>query len=145
MQFTVEFRNGFRQSARTGLEIVDLARQQLGVPELSATLVADVPGWCVYPEVVITEKMARAAGSAFRQCTSVSVWANRNTGAGDLRQFVALQAKAQRNADTDAIESVTWQRTIDIDGLISAWIDAGAPFGCIETSEWIVKERSNDN
>lgn len=127
MEFTVTFVGGFWRDSLQGLQVVDLARQQLAVPALEAALVGEI----VYHNAasataVLSEAQARQAGG-FETRANRRVEVASHSASQALADFIDPVAEARRDPATDAVLGVTWHWEIDIEGIVAAWFAAGCP------------------
>jgi hypothetical protein len=112
----------------TGLYHLDLARQQLGVSNLSPSRV------CYYideykgnPKVKLTEEQARACGF-FEFTNNVCIKTNADSGKESfLNKYLKPVFVETKDESTGEIKNVNFRYEPDKEAILMDWIDAGFP------------------
>lgn len=121
MKFRVDFRGTYFPEAEVGLDGLDQARGETGVPELSAELVqAEIPTRSVYISVYLTEKEARQCGH-FSSRNYVKVGGESPSWAIHRKPIVSS------NHENGEILCVRWTYEVDENAVVRAWAAAGYP------------------
>jgi len=128
MKFAVQFvsNEGRAVKARNehhGLDVVDMAREATGVPELRLDIIDDY----VYhgsqdPMMLVDEETARASG-LFKACSMVFI----EVPKGALNRYQYLVPVVERDKETGEVKAVNFKYALDYGRVLADWKAAGYP------------------
>jgi hypothetical protein len=127
---------------QVGLDLVDMARKETGVSNLSVSLFEpNISRLDFNPFADVSERVARIANEksgVFSEENVITVQCD----PGQLNGFVFISVNCQKSPETGEIKNVEFKYSLHTNGVIDAWIEAGCPLDWSQPKDAALTETS---